>query len=59
MSERCERTSERMSKWPSTLRDYFLIIQLTEGELQQSQEMAAWAEMTALRSFKMPGKVAK
>ena len=29
MSEQCERTNERISKWPSTLRIYSLIIRLT------------------------------
>ena len=29
MRERCERTSERKSEWPSTIRVYYLIIRLT------------------------------
>ena len=38
MSERCERTSERTSEWPSTLRVHFIVILPTVERCERTSE---------------------
>ena len=47
MSERCERTTERMSEWPSTLRVDFIVILPIVGR----DEIGAQATATPKRDL--------